>query len=78
MTADVWLDPEGDLLPIQRYVEIRATIARWSRRLAEQVKQRVLNSDQMNEGGVDDPNDIPGDEPLAIVSGADSQSLLAI
>ena len=29
----------------------------------------------MNKGTVDDPNNFSSDEPLAIVSGADSQSL---
>jgi len=49
VSTDVWLDLDGELLPIQRYIEVRTAIARQSRHLAEKLKPHVLESDQMNE-----------------------------
>ena len=35
VNADIRLDPEGDLLPTDRYTELRAAATRQSKRLAE-------------------------------------------
>ena len=76
MSADVKLDPDGELLPVQRYIELRSAAARRSRRLAEHTEQHVLDSIQLNTKsspipvGPDDD-----DSPLAIRAGADGQSL---
>ena len=48
ISADVKLDPNGELLPIQCYIELCSAVDRWSRHLAEQTDQRVLDSDQLN------------------------------
>ena len=76
VSADAKLDPDGELLPIQHYVELRSAVARQSRHLAEQMEQRVLDSIQLNA----ESSPIPvrpdkDDSPLAIWAGADGQSL---
>ena len=76
MSADMKLDPDGELLPVQLYVELCSAAARWSRCLAEQTEQRVLNSIQLNT----EFSPIPMgpdeyDSPLAIQARADGQSL---
>src|SRR6266481_6712496 len=79
VSADSQLNPDGELLPIQWYVELRTTAARRSRRLAEHVEQRVLNSDAMNDDAVTTLDEVPApdDEPIAFTSGANGQSLRA-
>ncbi len=52
VSADSRLDMDGELLPIQWYVELCTAAARRSRRLAERVEQRVLDSDVMNDNAV--------------------------
>jgi transposase InsO family protein len=75
VAADARLDPDGELLPAQRYVEIRTAVMRRSNRLKERVEQRVLDSQQMNNEGVATPETSPDNDLLAIESGADGQSL---
>src|SRR6266481_7209083 len=48
VSAETKLDPDTELLPVQQYVELHSAVARQSCRLAEQVEQRMLDSDQMN------------------------------
>ena len=76
VSADVKLNPDGELIPIQRYTDMCTAATRRSTHLAEKAKQRVLDSNWMNEGAVDtvtDPD--PESDPLAITSRADGQSL---
>ena len=76
MSADTKLNPDGELLPVQRYVELRSAAARRSHCLAEHTEQRVLDSVQLNAKSSPIPvgpdND---DSPLAIRAGANGQSL---
>ena len=76
MSVDAKLDLNGELLPIQRYIELHSAVARQSRHLAEQTEQHVLDSIQLNAESSPIPmwpdND---DSPLAIQAGADGQSL---
>ena len=84
MSTDAWLDLDGELLPVRRYIEVHAAAARRSHHLAEKLEQCMLESDQMNEwprelttqpvAGEDTPSDQP---PLAIESGVDGESLCA-
>src|SRR6266481_4874454 len=76
VSADSRLDPDGELLPIQQYVELRTAAARRSRRLAEHVEQRVFDSDAMNNDAVAVSDEVPApdDEPIAFTSGANGQS----
>ena len=75
VSADMRLDPDRDLLPIQWYIKLHTMAARQSCCLAEQVEQRVLDSDCMNRGAMSTPTDAPGDAPTALTSGVDGQSL---
>ena len=76
MSANTKLDPDRELLPIQRYIELRLAAARRSHHLAEQKEQRVLNSNQMNALLHPPPVEESGDDlPLAIEAGVDGQSL---
>ena len=84
MSVDVWLDLDGELLPIQQYIEVCAAIARQSHCLAEKLKPRVLESDQMNKQQHElialpaaGPHPPPDQLPLAIESGVDGRSLHA-
>ena len=64
VSVDAKLDPNGELLPVQRYIELCSAAARRSCRLVEQTEQRVLDSIQLNAEsspipmGPDD-NDLP-------------------
>ena len=76
VSADVKLDPDGELIPVKRYAEMRTAATRRSIRLAEKIEQRVLDSDQMNnqvDNAVADPDS--DDNPPAFTSGVDGQSL---
>ena len=76
VSADTKLDPDGELLPVQCYVELHSAVARRSRRPAEQTEQCVLDSIQLNAKS--SPIPVGPDEdnsPLAIWAGADGQSL---
>src|SRR6266481_3360103 len=53
VSADARLDPDRETLPVQWYVELRSTAARQSCRLAERVKQQIVDSEQMNERALD-------------------------
>ena len=79
MSADSRLDLDGELLPIQQYIELHTAAARWSCHLAEHAKQQVLDSDAMNDDVVTVSDEVPApdDEPIAFTSGANGQSLRA-
>ena len=76
VSADEKLDPDGELIPVKRYAEMRTAATSRSTRLDEKAKQRVLDSDRMNQQ-VDDTVADPDsdDDPPAFTSGADGQSL---
>ena len=49
VNADIRLDPDGELLPTDRYMELHVAETRWSQRLAEQqeshhIKAKILNA----------------------------------
>ena len=76
VSADVKLNPDGELLPIQCYIKLHSAVAGRSCCLAEQTEQHVLDSIRLNVEsspipmGPDDDN-----SPLAIRAGANGQSL---
>ena len=76
MSADVKLDPDGELIPVQQYAEMCTAATRRSTCLAEKAEQQVLNSDQMNNQVNDTVADLDSDDdPPAFMSGANGQSL---
>ena len=60
VNADVRLDPTGDLLPTDRFVELRSAASCRSRRLLEQTKERVLELEalQVDTESQSDSDDI--------------------
>ena len=48
MSADAWLNPDGELLPIQHYVELHTVTLRCSCHLADKPEKRLIKSNQMN------------------------------
>jgi len=75
MSADAWLNPDGELLPIQHYVEIHTATLRCSCCLADKPEQRLIKSNQMNRDVIETVPESSDDDPPAIASGADGQSL---
>ena len=76
VSADVKIDLDGELIPVQQYAEMCTAATRQSTHLAEKAEQQVLDSDQMNnqvDDTVADPDS--DDDPPAFTSGADRQSL---
>ena len=76
VSPDAKLDPDGELLPVQHYIELCLAAGRRSRHLVEQMEQCVLNSVQLNTESSPNPmGPDDNDSPLAIQAGADGQSL---
>jgi len=75
VSADVQLDPDGELLPIEWYVELCTAVLRQSCCLTNKVEQRALESAQMNKGATTAHIEQSEDDPLAIESGANGPSL---
>jgi Integrase zinc binding domain len=48
VNADVRLDPDGELLPTDRYMELTTAATRRSSRLAEKKEARIVESEAMN------------------------------
>ena len=76
VSADMKLDPNRELIPVQWYAEMRTAATRQSTCLADKAKQGVLNSDQMNNQVDNAVADLDSDDdPPAFMSGVDMQSL---
>ena len=63
------------MLTIERYIELSTAMLRRSRRLANKVEQRTLESAQMNEGAITAHIGQSEDNPLAIELGANGPSI---
>ena len=78
VNADIRLDPDGKLLPTNRYMELCAAATRWSKRLAKKqeschIEAKILNaSDKQSPPSEDTPS---GDDVTAIAAGNDGKSL---
>ena len=55
VNADAWLDPEGETLPAEQFVDLQATQLWHSTRLKERVEPRAEESARMNEDQPADP-----------------------
>jgi hypothetical protein len=49
VNADVRLDPDGELLPTDRYMELKTAATRRSSHLAEKKEARIVESEAMND-----------------------------
>ena len=78
VNTDIRLDPDGELLPTDRYTEIRAAATRQSKRLAERQESRHIEAEVLNAG---DEKSLPEnqsssiDNITAITAGNDGKSL---
>ena len=78
VNANIRLDPEGELLPTDHYMELHAAVTRWSKRLAERQESRHIKAEILN---ADDKQSPPSEETssaddvTAIAAGNDSKSL---
>src|SRR3981189_3089446 len=49
VNADARLDPDGELLPTDRYMELRTAATRQSSRLTEKKEARIVESEALND-----------------------------
>jgi hypothetical protein len=49
VNADARLDPDGELFPTDRYMELKTAATRRSSRLAEKKEARIVESEEMND-----------------------------
>jgi hypothetical protein len=49
VNADVRLDPDCELLPTDRYMELKTAAMRWSNHLVKKREARILESEEMND-----------------------------
>ena len=77
VNADIRLDPDGELLPTDRYTELCAAATRWSKRLAKQQESRHIKAEILNAS---DEQSLPSkdtssiNDVTAIAAGNDSKS----
>ena len=77
--ADEILDPDGELLPVERFVEVRTNAIRKSRRLKDKPSEAVAESVVINNTNTarDNSSGPEDDDVVAINSGNDRESLHA-
>ena len=78
VNADIRLDPDGELLPTDRYTELHAAATRQSKRLAEwqesrHIEAKILNASDGQSPPSKDTSSI--DDITAIAAGNDGKSL---
>ena len=77
--ADEILDPDGDLAPIQWFVEIWNQVIRWSQRLQEKTPTGRLESQMLNEtfNNIPEEKEISDEDTIIYTSGSNGKPLLA-
>ena len=78
VNADIRLDSDGELLPTDRYTELRAAATRQSKQLTKQQESRHIEAEILNASdGQSQPskNTSSSDDVTAIAAGNDSKSL---
>ena len=76
--GDIRLDPDGKLLPTDRYMELHAAVTKRSKRLTKQQESRHIEAEILNAGDEQSPpsKDTSSiDDVTAIAAGDDSKSL---
>ena len=78
--ADEILDPDGDLAPIQRFVEIQSQAIRRPKRLQEKTSTVRLESQMLNEtfDKIPEEQEISDEDTIAYTSGSNGKPLLAL
>ena len=59
VNADIRLDPDGELLPTDRYTELRVATTRWSKQLAGQQESCHIKAEILN---VSDKQSLPSED----------------
>ena len=78
VNADIWLDPDGELLLTDRYMELHAAATRQSKCLAKRQESCHIKAEILNASDKESPpseNKSPADDITVIAAGNDSKSL---
>ena len=77
--ADEILDPDGDLAPIQQFVEIQSQVIRISQRLHERTPTVRLESQMLNEtfNNIPVEQETTDEDTLVYTAGSNGKPLLA-
>ena len=77
--ADEILDPDGDLAPIEWFIEIRNQVIRWLQRLQEKTPTARLESQMLNEtiDNIPEEKEISDEDTIIYTSGSNGKPLLA-
>ena len=78
VNPDIRLDPDGELLPTDRYMELRVAATRRSKRLAERQESCHFKAEILNAGdeqSLPSKNTSSSDDVTAIAAGNDSKAL---
>ena len=77
--ADEILDPDGDLAPVQRFVEIQSQAIRRSQRLQERTPAARLESQMLNEtfNNIPEEQEITNEDTIIYTAGSNGKPLLA-
>ena len=77
--VDKILDPDGDLAPVQQFVEIQSQAIRRSQRLQEKTPTARLESQMLNEtfNNIPEEQEISDEDTIVYTSGSNGKSLLA-
>ena len=78
VNTGIWLDPDGELLPTDHYMEVHAAVTRQSKCLAKRqeshhIKAEILNAS--DKGSLPSENTTSADDVTAIAAGNDGKSL---
>ena len=78
--ADEILDPDGDLAPIQQFVEIWNQVIRQSQRLQEKTPIVRLESQMLNEtfNNIPEEKEISDEDTIVYTSGSNGKPLLTL
>ena len=78
--ADEILNPDGDLVPIQRFVEIQSQAIRRSQRLQERTPTARLESQMLNEtfNNIPVEQETPDEDTIVYMAGSNGKPLLAL
>ena len=78
VNTDIWLDPDGELLPTDSYMEMHAAVTRKSKCLAKRQESCHIEAEILNASDKELPpseNTSSADDITAIAAGNDSKSL---
>ena len=78
VNADIRLDSDGELLPTDRYTELRAAATRWSTRLTKRQESRHIKAEILNASdgqSLPSKNSSSSDDVTTIAAGNDGKSL---